>query len=162
MEFENLDNLPLPSTSLPMSKGRRAFNDLSPNLDPELVGPSNKLAMANGTPEWATILMNQVNNLASDIRKSSEETKNQLGRISERLAKVEEVNKKAIDEIAMLKSENTLLQFMISKGDIEAERKHNNDIVFSGLGGNTEAEALRSLTEALKDAPKDIQQQVPY
>ena len=116
-----------------MTNGRRTISDLSPNDDPELVGPSRKVAMANGIPEWAVMLSNQVNNLASDIRKSSEATKSQLSRISERLAKVEEINKRAIDEIAMLKSENTLMQFMISKGEIEAERKLNNDIVFSGL-----------------------------
>ena len=96
---------------------------------------------------WAAKLSRQIAQLSSDLRQSADNTKLQLAAITQRLVEAEKINKAAFEEIGRLRSQNILLQFTITKNEVEAERKTNKDIIFTGLKGSSEEEAFVHLNK---------------
>ena len=96
---------------------------------------------------WAAKLSRQIAQLSSDLRQSADNTKLQLAAITQRLVEAEKINKAAFEEIGRLRSQNILLQFTITKNEVEAERQTNKDIIFTGLKGSSEEEAFVHLNK---------------
>ena len=137
-----------------MVNGRWRNSQLTPNEDEELLSPDRKMASkTKDMSGWAATLSGKIAQLANDFKKSADDTKSQL---AQRLDEVEKINKVAFEEIACLKSQNILLQFTITKNEVEAERKLNKDIIFTGLEGSKEVEAFAHLNNIIKETPEEI------